>query len=114
MELAYVSGKYRGSSPSEIYNNINKARDVGIKLWKLGYCAIIPHLNTQFMDGIVPDNDFLEGDIEILSRCDFIVIMEDWQESKGAKEEVRYARENMIPIYKFVKGDKLSPVIIMD
>jgi hypothetical protein len=114
MELAYVSGKYRGSSPSEIYKNINTARETAIKLWKKGYAVLCPHMNTAFLDGVVPDLTFLEADIEMLSRCDFIVIMEGWQESKGAKEEVKYAKENQIPIYKFVKGDKLSPVIIMD
>ena len=107
MKIAYVAGKYRGKAPSDIYDNIAKARDVAIKLWKLGYATICPHLNTQFMDGIVPDDSFLKGDLEIIERCDLVVVVDNWEDSEGAKAEVILANIKGIPAFEFNKKGKL-------
>ncbi|PKH44528.1 hypothetical protein KKB3_01694 [Dehalococcoides mccartyi] len=85
MKVIYVAGKYRAETQSGIDANIKKARDVAIKLWKQGWAVICPHLNTAHFDGEAPDEVWIKGDLEILSRCDAIFLMNNWQESTGAK-----------------------------
>lgn len=80
--------------------NIDAALRIARALWLLGYVVICPHGNTYFMDGPdIPDNTFLQGDLEILSRCDLLVTTPHWDESVGARGEVDFALTKGIPVY---------------
>ena len=87
MEVVYISGAYRSDTKNGVYENIQKARKVALKYWKLGYAVICPHMNTAFMDGACSDDTWLNGDLELLRRSDIVVMMPGWQDSAGAKEE---------------------------
>ena len=93
MELVYIAGKYRGDTIREIVENIQEAEKVAIKYWKLGYAVICPHKNTELFDGIVDLQVFLDGDLEMVRRCDSIVMMSNYKDSKGALGELALARE---------------------
>ena len=95
MSLGYVAGKYRG----EVEDNIERAMHVAAALWEAGHVAICPHGNTAHMDGAVADSRFLQGDLVILARCDFLITVEGWEDSVGAVGEVAYAERLGIPIY---------------
>lgn len=100
MKLLYVAGPYR--SPLGVWGvkqNIERAAMVARQLWLAGYAVICPHLNTAFMDGTDTDNIFLAGDIEILRRCDGIVMAGGWQDSKGACAEREFALGAGIPVF---------------
>jgi nucleoside 2-deoxyribosyltransferase len=105
VKIAYVAGPYRGKSKIWIINklqvvrNIIRARKVAKELWKKGYAAICPHSNTALFDGIAPDKAFLNGDIEILKRCDLVVLVGDWLKSSGTRNEVTMAYDYNIPVY---------------
>jgi len=87
-KVVYISGHYRGDGkPNTIHDNIEKARSVALEFWAKGLAVICPHTNTGYMDGACNDSVWLEGDIEILRRCDIIVMMPDWQSSEGAVAE---------------------------
>ena len=99
MKIAYIAGPYRsykkdgGFNVDGIFENILEARRVAKKYWHLGYACVTPHLNTMLMDDDHPDTHWLEGDLEILKRCDVIVMMKDYGYSKGAVAELDLARE---------------------
>jgi len=76
-----------------------EARTIAIELWRLGYAVVCPHTNTALMDGILPGSVWLEGDLEILSRCDLIVMSPRYQESMGARKELVFARQSNIPVF---------------
>ncbi|MEW6047307.1 MAG: DUF1937 family protein [Bacillota bacterium] len=107
-EVAYVSGPYRAATPPGIWANIMRARDVAMDLWRMGYIAICPHLNTMLFDGIREDADWLAGDLEILRRCDLVVLVPGWRESAGARAEVEEARRRGIPVYEWGRGNSSS------
>jgi len=88
MKVVYIAGPYRSSEgPNGILDNIYRARQVALKYWKLGYAVVCPHMNTAFMDGAEADQIWLDGDLEILSRCDTIIMMPNWIKSEGAIRE---------------------------
>jgi len=97
--LVYVAGPYRATKENTVEHHIVDAQAVAESLWKIGHAVICPHMNTAHMDGVVPDVEFLAGDLIMLARCDAIVMVGKWQESTGACGEFEYAQKNGIPIY---------------
>ena len=98
MKIAYIAGPYRSETPEGVRRNIAHARRVAEKYWRLGYAVFCPHLNSAHMDGVVPDENFLAGDIIILKRCDVVVAMKTWAKSKGATKEIELADELEIEV----------------
>ena len=93
MKVAFISGPYRAATKEGISANIEAAREVAVKYWRKGYAVFAPHLNTAHFDGLCPDEVWLKGDLEILRRCDVVVMMEEWWKSEGAKAEHALALE---------------------
>lgn len=106
-KIAYIAGPYRGPTTEAITANIAAARTVAVEVWKLGYVALCPHLNTAHFDGILPDSAWLDGDLELLSRCDLLVCTPDWRRSTGATAEVAFARDHGIPVFEH--PDRVPP-----
>lgn len=99
MDIAYVGGPYRANSIHAIGCNIRAAEAVAVELWRMGWAVICPHLNSAFLDGAVPDEAFLAGDLEIMTRCDALVLIEGWRDSQGARAERDHAYRLGIPVY---------------
>lgn len=101
MKLIYVAGKYLGNSDWETYLNIHHARLAAHRLWDKGWAVICPHSNTAFFGGIGERSGrentsgdwlkWLQGDFEMIKRSDAIYMLNNWQDSKGAKMELEEA-----------------------
>jgi hypothetical protein len=99
--VVYISGKYSGKDYDEIESNIKKVRETAIKLWELGYTVLAPHLNTYHFetDCKCSYQDYIDGDLTLLSRCDAILMLDNWEESTGAKIEKQAAEDRMMEIF---------------
>lgn len=98
MKLAYIAGPYRADTVAGIRQNIEAARQVAEKYWKLGYGVFCPHLNSAHMDGICSDENFLEAGLLFLWHCDVIVMMVGWKGSAGAIAELNQAEEKGLEV----------------
>lgn len=100
MKVIYVAGKYRGKSWNEVWENIMHSRTEARKLWLQGWAVICPHANSILMDGAKGETDgvFLEGDLEILKRCNAIYLLKGWEGSEGAKDELGLAQKEGLEI----------------
>src|SRR5436309_15845129 len=87
MKVVYVAGPFRGKSYWDQENNIRRAETLALDAWRLGCAVICPHTNTRFFDGAVPDSVWLDGDLELLKRCDAVLMTPDWLKSTGASAE---------------------------
>ena len=88
MKIVYIAGAYR--SKWGLLGrawNISRARKIAKLLWGMGFAVVCPHSNSAFMDRAATDRTFLTGDLEILKRCDAIVLMPGFAKSQGAVEE---------------------------
>lgn len=106
MKVCYVAGPYRSKAgPHDFYGtlqNIRAAEAVAIDLWRMGIAALCPHKNTACFDGAVEgDEIWLEGALEMMKRCDIVVMTPGWRESSGARKEYEVAEERGIPIYEY-------------
>src|SRR5579871_1954422 len=99
MTCVYVAGPFRGPSHWAIWQNIMSAMALALEVWRLGAVAICPHGNTFPFQHAAMDEIWLAGDLEILRRCDAVVLTADWERSSGAREEVKFAVEHQIPVF---------------
>ena len=102
--LIYVSGPYSGEDSKAIKENIKQAANMAGALWSMGHAVICPHTNTGepylSKKNCSADCDmYIEGDLNMISRCDALVMTKKWETSKGAKIEWDYANSLGIPIY---------------
>jgi hypothetical protein len=100
--LVYLSGKMTDPDPKMQAVHVLWAKAMAAVLWNMGFTVICPHANgpTEVNGCFCSYEDYLEGDLVILSRCDCIFMMRGWEESGGAKIECEFAFKNMLPIFK--------------
>lgn len=100
MKIVYLAGPYRGVNPAETERNIRTAQRYAMALTEAGIGVYSPHLNTAHFDGLQPDQFFLDHGLEMLRRCDALVVMPAWQLSEGARREVFEAEKLMMPCHE--------------
>lgn len=98
MKVVYIAGPFRGPNAWEIEQNIRRAEEQALLVWRLGAAALCPHTNTRFFQGAAPDDVWLNGDLELLARCDAVYAITGWLASSGARAEVEFAQEHGIPV----------------
>lgn len=98
-KVIYVAGRFRGENAWEVEKNVRRAEEDALWLWKSGYAVVCPHTNTRFFNGAAPDEFFLEGDLDIMRRCDGVLMVRGWEESKGAHAERAEALCLGIPVF---------------
>lgn len=101
--LIYVAGPYRAATRDAIARNIDAARSIGISAAAIGWFPVIPHANTAHMELDLPDlgDDFwLRGTMEMMERCDAVVLVPGWENSAGTRGEIIRAEELGIPIFR--------------
>lgn len=104
MKIIYTAGPYRGDGWNAVFENIVRARTAARQLWLKGYAVICPHANTLFMDGPdIPAMRFIEGDLEIVGRCDAILMLPGWERSEGSRLEYQRATARGLPVYLSVE-----------
>ena len=98
--IVYISGKYSGTS-DEISANIKLAREYSIKVWEYGFTALCPHLNTQNfeVDCNCVYDDYIDGDLHLVDRCDGVLMLPGWKDSNGARIERSHALKMGFPVF---------------
>lgn len=105
MKMVYVAGPYRSPTEHGVVDNIRRAEALALKVWKAGAACICPHKNTALFGGALgmPDSVWLEGDLEMVKRCDAVICVENWRDSRGATDEVAFALQHRIPILESIE-----------
>lgn len=98
-KVIYVAGPFRGKNHFEIHQNICAAERLALLVWQYGAVALCPHLNTAHFQGALPDEAWLDGDLELLKRCDAVLVVPFWQDSKGTCREIEFAKQHNIPVF---------------
>lgn len=93
VKVIYVAGPFRATTQWRIMQNVKRAEDVSLKLWKLGYAVICPHTMTQHFQDECPDEVWLKGCLELMTRADAIYLLKGWENSEGSIAELKIARE---------------------
>jgi hypothetical protein len=103
MKVVYIAGPFRGSNAWEVEKNIREAEEFGFRVAQLRAMPLIPHANTRFFDGTLTGEFWLEGTIELMRRCDAILLLPTWEQSEGARAERKEAER--LGLQVFYNGD---------
>ena len=96
MKIAFISGPFTHEDEIHgIKENINEASKVALKYWRKGYAVICPHKNTSDFQHAkdISHEVWYKGDLDILRRCDVIIMVGRWGVSEGAVREHELAKE---------------------
>lgn len=99
MKVVYIAGKYRGPNAWAVEQNIRAAEEVAARVWAMGLVALCPHANSRHMEGVASDEHFLAGTLELMRRCDAVVLVPGWGSSAGTRAEIEEAKRLGIPVF---------------
>ncbi len=105
--VIYIAGPFRCASRYVeghqdswgIQQNVMRAMEVALEIWRLGGAAITPHANSMFFQNAAPDDVWLAGDLAILAKCDAIFLLPNWETSAGARAERDLAEQLKIAVF---------------
>lgn len=101
MKLVYVAGPYRAKTMWGVEQNIRKAEAVGMEIAKSGLAyPVIPHCNTRgYFEETQGDQFWLEGTLELMRKCDAVMLTEGWEKSSGTRGEIKEAWRISLPVF---------------
>jgi hypothetical protein len=105
MKIVLLSGPYAAPTDYERLHNIRVAEAWAQRVWSLGGACICPHRNSAHFGGLVGEEVFLRGYLEILKRCDGLALIPGWDSSTGATSEFDLAEELSIPSFFLGRPD---------
>lgn len=104
-KVIYVSGPMRAPTFWDVQQNCMHLKEVGFKLIKEGWNAIVPiwfgyFLTEEDWRNIEYFEDLIVGsDCEVVKRCNAIYMCKGWKNSRGAMKELKIAKEMGLEIY---------------
>jgi hypothetical protein len=101
MKIVYVAGPYQGLTDEETEANVRRAARVGAQLAEMGFMPAVVHLIGYHVDNVISKSRrfWLDGDLELMRRCDAVYAMPGWAHSVGTKAEVSEAGKIGIPVF---------------
>jgi len=97
--LAYVAGPYRAATPLGVTVNVNRARQVGVLVAERGWHPIVPHNLSTGLEHVGDDDFWLALTLNVMEKCDVVVVAPNWQASDGTRAEIARAEELGLPVY---------------
>lgn len=97
--LVYIAGPFAGPTNYDVQQNVNEAEALGLRVAYAGALPVIVHTMNRNFYGQLTETFWLAGVMELLRRCDAIMLSSRWESSNGAKAEYGLARTLQIPIF---------------
>lgn len=98
--LVYVAGPYAATTRWEEEQNVRHAEAVGYNVADAGAMPVIPHTNTRphFSD-LNSAEWWYEATVELMRRCDAVMMVPGWKQSKGSVAERTEAERIGLPVF---------------
>jgi len=99
--IVYIAGPYTADSYRGVDFNIEIARKAAVFLARHRIAYICPHLNSAHFDTALPTIPYSYWTnmyLELLRRCDAILLVGYWRNSKGTQVEIAEAERCGIPV----------------
>lgn len=104
MKLVYIAGRFRGPSNATIQQNIDVASWARAPIAAEGHFPICVHVAEGLaMHDLHQENNgqwWIDATLEVLRRCDAVVVVPGWQESVGTQGEINEALRLGLPVYE--------------
>jgi nucleoside 2-deoxyribosyltransferase len=98
MKVIYIAGPFRAIHAWAVAQNVSRAEIVAYEVFANGHAALCPHTNTRHFDGSLPDQIFIDGTLELMRRCDAVIVLPNYTRSQGTRGEIAEAERLEKPI----------------
>lgn len=98
MKLVFIASPFRARTEWGRAENVRAAERWALEVWKLGAVAICPQANSALFQDECPDEVFLEGYLELLRRCDALLVTGVL--SEGVRAEMACAATLGMPTFR--------------
>jgi hypothetical protein len=96
MKLVFIAGKLNGKNAWEVACNVHAAETAALRVAELGGMPVVPHSLGRSMLGTLPETFWRAGCLELLARCDAILLLPGWLDSTGSRAESDFAEQRGI------------------
>lgn len=87
VKVVYIAGPFRGPNSWAVEQNIRNAENMAFEVASAGCMPLCPHTMTRFFNGTLTDEFWLGGALDLLRRCDAILLLPGWWGSVGSVAE---------------------------
>lgn len=108
LPVVYTAGPFTAPTAWEIECNVMAMRNIALAVAKLSAVPLCPHANTSLFHGQCTPEFWYAATLELLRRCDAIVMHPLWQTSQGSRKEHDWATVHCMPIFYYTTEDGLS------
>ena len=96
----YVAGAYSADNVIDVLNNIRNGNKMAAQLMKLGFAPFSPWLDYQFQFfEVLSIKDYYDYSIAWLLVSDAMLVLPNFENSKGTLNEISIAEQKGIPIF---------------
>ena len=99
MKVVYVAGPFTAPNAWERELNVRAAENYAMEVAKMGAMPLCPHTNTRFFEGTCTPEFWYEGTLELLRRCDTMIVLPTWLKSVGTRREFDEAGKLALPVH---------------
>lgn len=107
MKVIYVAGPFRAKTPWEIEQNIRDVEALALKIARYGAAPLCPHSMYRYYQNSLPDEFWMEATLELMRRCDAVVLSLRWKGSAGSKGEREEALRLGLPVFEQTQLDRM-------
>ena len=95
MKIVYIAGPYTDKTAWDIEQNVRKAEELALMVAEMGGAPLCPYTNSRFFFGTCTEEFWYAATMALPKKCDAIVMLEEWRNSKGSKEEHAWAKDKI-------------------
>jgi len=99
MKVIYIAGPFRAANAWLVAENVHRAEQAAHEVVKLGAMPLTPHSIGARMDGTATAQFWISGTLELMRRCDAVLVLPGYGNSEGTKGEIAEAERMKLPIF---------------
>ena len=103
MKVIYVAGRFSAPDQWQRARNVRAAESLAFAVAEAGAMPLNPLNNTHNFFGTLTDAFWYEGTLELMRRCDAVILVPGWEGSKGVAAELAEARRRGLPVFERIE-----------
>jgi hypothetical protein len=99
VKLVYIAGPFRAADAWEVHCNVHRAELASREIAGMGAMPVAPHSIGAHMDGTETAEFWLSGTLELMRRCDAVLVLSGYEHSAGTLGEIQEAKRLGLPLF---------------